>query len=198
MLGPWLKKQHIPRCKPWINRPLLATLTPLHPSEASCFPSLSLPFFTNHSHWRPSSSLFQEGFMWFIYSLGLLSGNEAASCLVVVNFNYWQKPQLEVAAAVALWYLIASPVHHHVSVAHSSLGCRAKAPTCTSYDWLWNRSDNYCAALHQSKSCRVSRFCTYLWWGSAGSVNFAYQSFITVTFQERTRPEYLADLSGVF
>ena len=25
--------------------------------------------------------------MWFIYSLGLLSGNEAAPCLVVVNFN---------------------------------------------------------------------------------------------------------------
>lgn len=40
--------------------------------------------------------------MWFIYSLGISSGNESAPCLVVVNFNYWQKPQLEVAAAVAL------------------------------------------------------------------------------------------------
>lgn len=40
--------------------------------------------------------------MWFIYALGILSGNEAAPRLVVVNFNYWQKPQLEVAAAGAL------------------------------------------------------------------------------------------------
>lgn len=38
--------------------------------------------------------------MWFIYSLGLLSGNAAAPHLLMVNFNYWQKPQIEVAAAV--------------------------------------------------------------------------------------------------
>lgn len=40
--------------------------------------------------------------MWFIYSLGLSSGNEVVPCLVVVYFNYWQKPQVEAAAAVAL------------------------------------------------------------------------------------------------
>lgn len=38
--------------------------------------------------------------MWFIYSLGLLSGKAAAPHLLMVNFNYWQKPQIEVAAAV--------------------------------------------------------------------------------------------------
>lgn len=165
MLGPWLKKQHIPRCKCWINKTPLATLTPLHPSKVSFFPSLSLLFFTNHSHWRTSSSLFQEGFTWFIYSLGVLSGKEAAPCLIVVNFNYWQKPRLEVAAAVALWYLIASPVRHCFSVACSTLGSEAKAPTCLSYHLLHNRGDNYCALLHQSKSYPVSHLCTFLWWG---------------------------------
>lgn len=65
--------------------------------------SLSLPFLPSQIILTGGLlTLFQEGFMWFIFSLGILSGNEAAPCLVVVNFNYWQKPQLEVAAAVVL------------------------------------------------------------------------------------------------
>lgn len=126
--------------------------------------------------------------MWFIYSLGLLSGNVAAPCLVMVNFNYWQKPQLEVAAAV--------------------LAMIPWSQSCPSLCWRglvapWDSGPRLLPALptiYYRTGTTVTVLCSTTAKVSVShiSAGLSDQSFIAVTFQVRTGPEYLADQSGIF